>query len=453
MTSTYLPTRGTLTARARRAGVFLVAALAVTCWFRLGHGDDARVAAAAELAWRQWGGPRRNFTADSGDLATVWPASGPRRLWTRPLGEGHSTILVDDRRLYTMYRPAPRRPKDTSHDEEAVIALDEETGRTLWEHRYAAAPLDFQYGAGPHATPLIVGDRIFTAGTNKQIYALDKRTGRVLWHHDLVTEFDAPPTLMRTPVKAGYSCSPLAYRDTVIVTAGGPGQAVMAFDQRDGAVRWKSLDGHISHASPILISLDGQEQLVVLDGTQVRGLNPETGALVWSHPHETRMDMNISTPVWSDEHLLLVSSAYDHGTRMLQLSRAGAETTARELWFSRRMRVHIGTILRIGDFVYGSSGDFGPAFLTALNVRTGEVAWQDRQFARATLLYADGKVIILDEDGVLALATVSGEGLRVLARAEILTSKAWTVPTLVGSALYVRDRKTIAKFDLGRQAQ
>jgi outer membrane protein assembly factor BamB len=249
-----------------------------------------------------------------------------------------------------MYRPLPQRPNDPSRDEETVIALDEESGRTLWEHRYAAAPLDFQYGACPHATPLIVGDRIFTAGTNKQIYALDKRAGRVLWHHDLVKEFGAPPTLMRTPVKAGDSCSPLAYRDTVILTAGGPGRAVMAFDQRDGAVRWQSQDGHISHASPILISLDGQEQLVVVSGTDVKGLNPATGALIWSHPHETRMDMNISTRVWSDDHMLLVSSAYDHGTRMLHVTRAGAETTAREVWFSRRMRVHIGTIIRIGDF-------------------------------------------------------------------------------------------------------
>jgi outer membrane protein assembly factor BamB len=211
-----------------------------------------------------------------------------------------------------------------------------------------------------------------------------------------------------------------------------------------------SQDGHISHASPILISIDGQEQLVVVSGTDVKGLNPATGALIWSHPHETRMDMNISTPVWSDDHMLLVSSASDHGTRMLHVTRAGAETTAREVWFSRRMRVHIGTIIRIGGFIYGSSGDFGPAFLTALDARTGDVAWQDRQFSRATFLHADGELIILDEDGVLALATVSGEGLRVLARAEILTSKAWTVPTLVGSTLYVRDRRTIAKLDLGR---
>jgi outer membrane protein assembly factor BamB len=95
-----------------------------------------------------------------------------------------------------------------------------------------------------------------------------------------------------------------------------------------------------------------------------------------------------------------------------------------------------------------SSGDFGPAFLTALNIKTGAIAWQDRGFARAQLLYADGKLIILDEDGTLALATVSAQGLKVLARASILQNIAWTPPTLIGKTLYVRDRKTIAAFDL-----
>ena len=95
-----------------------------------------------------------------------------------------------------------------------------------------------------------------------------------------------------------------------------------------------------------------------------------------------------------------------------------------------------------------SSGDFGPAFLTAINTRTGAIAWQNRAFARAQLLYADGKLIVLDEDGTLAIATVSPQGMKVLARATILAHLAWTPPTLIGKTLYVRDRKTIAAYDL-----
>ena len=119
-------------------------------------------------------------------------------------------------------------------------------------------------------------------------------------------------------------------------------------------------------------------------------------------------------------------------------------------WFNNRMRVHIGTVIHIGDFVYGASGDFGPSFLTAVNLKTGAIAWQDRSFSRAQLVYADGKLIILDEDGHLGLATVTPQGMKVLARADVLANVAWTPPTLAGTTLYLRDRRTIAAFALGQ---
>jgi len=106
--------------------------------------------------------------------------------------------------------------------------------------------------------------------------------------------------------------------------------------------------------------------------------------------------------------------------------------------------------MHIGDYVYGASGDFGPSFLTAVELKTGKIAWQDRSFGRAQLLYADGKLIVLDEDGNLGLATVSPQGLKVLSRAPVLENLSWTPPTLAGTTLYVRDRKTIAAFALGK---
>jgi hypothetical protein len=121
-----------------------------------------------------------------------------------------------------------------------------------------------------------------------------------------------------------------------------------------------------------------------------------------------------------------------------------------ETWFSNRMRVHIGSVIRLGDTVYGSSGDFGPAFITAVDIKSGRVLWQDRAFSRAQLLHADGKLIVLDEDGTLGLATAAPDGLKVLARAPILDRIAWTPPTLAGTKVYVRDRASIAAYELGR---
>jgi hypothetical protein len=134
---------------------------------------------------------------------------------------------------------------------------------------------------------------------------------------------------------------------------------------------------------------------------------------------------------------------------VLRLERKDGKTTATEVWFHRRLRVHHGTIIRIGDYAYGSSGDFGPAFLTAVDVKTGKVAWQDRSFSKTNLLYADGKFIILDEDGNLALATATPEGLKVISKAEVMTKTSWTAPTLDGTRLYLRDRKTIKALELG----
>jgi len=182
----------------------------------------------------------------------------------------------------------------------------------------------------------------------------------------------------------------------------------------------------------------------------VVGMNAANGQTLWTHPHRTDWGLNISTPLWSaGDHLLFVSSAYGTGSRMLELRQAAGKTTVTEKWASPRMRVHISTVARIGDYIYGSSGDFGATFITAINAKTGVVAWQDRAFMRSQLLDVDGKLLVLDEDGTLGLATVSPQGIKVLTRARVLDHVSWTPPTLSGKTVFVRDRQTIAAFDLG----
>jgi outer membrane protein assembly factor BamB len=416
---------------------FCVAALAALALMEASGAVRAQTAAE----WLQWGGPGRNFISNSTGLASSWPASGPKRVWSRALGEGHSSILAEGRRLYTMYRQI-----SGGRHEEVVAAFDSASGETLWEFKYPAptTQINFNEGLGPHSTPVIAAGRIFAVSSRSELFALNKATGKRLWAHDFVAEYRAPLT------GRGYSGSPILYGNSVITTMGGPDQCVAAFDQATGNLLWKSGYFVWAPASPILADVDGQMQLIVFAGDIVAGMDPASGKQLWSHPHKTDWGLNISTPVWMpDRHLLLVSSAYGTGSRALELRQAGGTTTVTEKWFSNRMRVHIGTIIPLGSHAYGSSGDFGPAFISAVDLRSGKVAWQDRSFARAQLLFADGKLIVLDEDGTLGLATVSPQGLKVLARAPILEHLSWTPPTLAGTTLYVRDRKTMAAFDLG----
>ncbi len=392
-------------------------------------------AASRTPEWGQWGGPNRNFIADGTGLSTSWPASGPKKMWSRKLGDGYATILADRGRLYTMYR-------DKEND--VIVALDAKTGKTLWETPDQAPPVEGQsvaFGSCPRSTPLIVGHRLFTIGASARLNCLDKNSGNVLWTHDLVKDYS-----LKVPGH-GYGASPIAYKNLVILPVGGEGHAVVAFNQNDGSVAWESQDFDSDYPSPILIDLEGETQLIIAMGNKRCGLNPRTGELKWQVELPESAGAMMSTPVWGDDGILFTSAEYSDGSRAFQITKEDGEYKAEELWYTRKMRVQHGSYVRVGDYVYGSSGS-STALLTGINVKTGKVAWRKRGFKKANCLYADGKLIILDEDGTLAIATATPDNLEIHSKVKVLKMRAWAAPTLVGTNLYIRDQETIMALDL-----
>ena len=401
-------------------------------------------------AWPQWGGPHRDFTVDAPPLAESWTETGPPQLWSRPLGVGHSTILAEDGLLFTIYRGGDAKSRSGPWAlEETVIALDAATGETRWEFSYPSPIEDFGRGAGPHSTPLLVGERLFAIGTNRRLHALDKRSGELLWSVDLVADLGAPPLQVRPIVKSGYASSPIAYRDLILCFAGGPGQSVVALRQSDGSVAWRSGHFLISGASPLMIDVDGEQQVVFFGGSLAAGLDPSNGDVLWAWAHDAGNDFNLSMPLWGEDQILFLSSAYRAGSRALRLRREGANTEVEELWFDNRIKFQFLNAVRVGDVVYGTHGESGTAFLTAVDVESGEILWRQRGFGQSTLLAADGKLIVLTEDGELALVRPSKEGAEELARSDVFDTTSWSAPTLVGTTLYARDREKVLALDLG----
>jgi outer membrane protein assembly factor BamB len=387
--------------------------------------------------WLLWGGKNRDFISSATGLADSWPASGPKKLWSRTLGDGYSAIAEETGTLYTAFR---RDSKDV------VTALRADNGKTIWEYAYEN-PFKNSYsegvGPGPYAMPQVVGSRVISASGTGKIHSFDKKTGKVMWSHDLYSEFGG------THLDFGYSCHALPYEDSLICLAGGNGSAVVAFRQSDGAVLWRALSFNNSHSSPLLINVDGQTQVVALTADEVIGFNPDNGAELWRHPHKTHHGLACSTPVWAPGNLLFVASAYNTGARVLQLNQSGGHTTVKELWYNQHLQSHFGTAIQHDGYVYFSSGYSGPAFITAVELKTGITKWQERGFAKAQLVSADGKLILTDEDGALAICRATPEKFEVLSRTSVLQRIAWTPPTLAARHLYLRDRGTISAYDLG----
>jgi len=390
--------------------------------------------AVASAQWPQWGGPNRNFVVDNSPaLKSKWPATGPKVLWKRPLGDGYSGPSVDGNVIYTMYgRPS----------EEITAAIDAKTGKTIWEQTGRSsfrsdAP---DMGHGPYATPLVSNGRVFTASVTGRIDCRSAKDGALLWQHDL----------NGTRLPYGYAASPIAFRETIVVPCGGKGRSLVAFQQADGKQAWAANDFPNVYSSPVIINVDGLEQLVMLMDGFVFAVNAHNGDIQWRIPFKASYSIAVATPLWAPGNFLFISSEYDAGAKVIKLTRNGMQTKAEEVWSVNRLRLHHGNAICVDGTLYFSSGGKGSvAILSAVDIATGKIYWQDRTIGKATFVHADKKLITLDQDGNLMLIEPSPEKLKILAKSDLLTNLSWTPPVLAGSRLIIRDRKSLMAVELG----
>ncbi len=396
--------------------------------------------AATAQVWSQWSGPNGDFTVTSGALAESWPAAGPRQMWRRPLGKGYSSLLYRDGRLFTMYRDG---------DDEIVVALDAGTGAVEWRHHDVPKlwpDMTHAFGLGPNATPILIDDRLVTAGISGRLRCLDADSGELLWQRDLPEDFGRRKRLE----EYGYSANPTAYDGRVLVLVGGDKHAVVALNPEDGNVVWASDPGGVSYAQPVILRLAGRDHFVYFSPQGVVALDPATGKTLWKSPIDFNNGNHLTPAVaCDDEHLWIGSQFGSGGGRLLRIQRREGELRAEKVWFDERLRASHWTMIRRGDFIYGSTGGNRVSFLSAFDWKTGKVAWKERGYHKAQALYADGKLLFLTEDGRLVLARVSPQRLEILAEAQVTTSVSWSLPTLIGTTLYLRDEEHVLALNLG----
>ena len=397
--------------------VCLVSILATTC---------VRVLAESSPDWPQYRGPSRDGAA-SAAKAPSWPDGGPRVVWRQPLGAAFSQLVVGGGAVFT----------GTSDDKsEYLVRLDAATGKEAW--RLALGPVfeSAEFGNGPRSTPTLDGETVYQLGARGTLVAARAADGGEVFRVDLTQRFGAAVP------RFGYSGSPLVAGDLLVLEVGGGEQGwLAALDKKTGETRWTSGKGGAGYNSPMLLRAGKAEELLLVHGKNVVGLDL-AGRELWSHALE---DGAVAMPLVVGADRLFVSHGSDAGCEMLGLERGEGGTQVKTLWQNRNMRNHFNSSVLVGEHIYG----FDNATLKCLSAATGELAWAHRGLGKGSLLGAGNRLVVVSDQGAVLLVEATPEAYRELGSLTALSGKSWTAPSFARGRLYVRNLTEAACLDFG----
>jgi outer membrane protein assembly factor BamB len=378
------------------------------------------------VEWPGFRGPERDSIIRGVRVATDWSQSPPVERWRRPVGPGWSSFAVDGNRIYT---------QEQRGNDEIVSCYDLTTGAPVWRHRDAERFWESNAGAGPRATPTVSNGRVYTLGATGIVNALDASNGAVVWSRNAASDTGA--TL---PIWA-FSGSPLVVNDMVIVAASG---RLAAYDVATGTPRWSAQTGGSGYSSPQLVTIDGVAQIVLLNTSGAASVTPADGKLLWKHEWNT--DGIVQPAVIAGSNILLGSGSggAEVGVRRIAVTRGSEGWKVEERWTSQGLKPYFN------DFVVhkGHAFGFDGAILSCIDLADGTRKWKGGRYGQGQMiLLADQDVLlILSEEGALALVSASPDRFTEIARMPAIEGKTWNHPVLVGDVLLVRNGEEMAAF-------
>jgi outer membrane protein assembly factor BamB len=388
--------------------------------------------------WPQWLGPRRDGSSTEKVAAWKEPL---KVLWTKPVGEGHSSPVVADGKVYLL-----TKVKDKS--EEQLSAVDALKGDVIWEKTYERTPFKSLFGNGPRGTPAVVDGKVYTFGITGVLTCWDVKTGDQVWQVDTLKKFDAKNLFF------GLSGSPLIDADKVLVNVGGKGASIVAFDKKDGGVIWKTLDDGASYSSPSVWGKGDERQAIFLTGKGLVGVAARDGSVFWQQPFEDKLAESSTTPVILGDTIMASSVTLGSiGTRM---DNTQAIPRAKEIWKKPELTCYFSTPVPVGkDHIYAVISTkvnliASTATLHCLEAATGKTLWKHGKvgtYHASLLRTGDDKLLMVEEGGTLVLIDPSAEKYQELCRSKIC-GNTWAHPALANGRLYIRDDKNLVCVQL-----
>jgi outer membrane protein assembly factor BamB len=384
---------------------------------------------AAVLDWPGFRGPHRDGIATAVQIDTNWSQRPPKELWRRAIGPGWSSFAVRGDFLYT---------QEQRGEDELVSCYRVSTGEPVWQHHDAVRFYESNGGAGPRGTPTLDGDRVFTMGATGILNGLDAGTGRVLWSRNAVTD-----TGKEIP-GWGIASSPLVVDDLVIVAVAGQ---LAAYDAANGQSRWIGETGGGGYSSPQLATIGGVPQVILVRGARTISVAPADGALLWEHRWVP--SVSIVQPAISDEGDVVIASGDAMGglgLRRVSVSRTPVGWNVDERWTSRALKPYFNDFVMHRGHAFGFDG----SILACLNLADGERCWKGGRYGHGQLVLLPDQdvLLVLSEDGELALVRAAPDRFQEIARLPALNGKTWNHPVIVGDVLLVRNGEEMAAFRL-----
>jgi outer membrane protein assembly factor BamB len=325
-------------------------------------------------------------------------------------------------------------------EEEVVSCYRLDTGAPVWAHTDPVRFYESNGGAGPRATPTIHGNRVYSLGATGIVNALDAATGGLVWSRNAAAETG-------TPIPGwGFAGSPLVVDDLVIVAVSGQ---LVAYDAATGASRWKGPRRGGGYSSPHLVTLGGLRHVVLLSGGGAMGVKPADGTLLWEHAWEA--GVSIVQPGMIDGDLLLSGGDMmgGIGMRRLAISRGPNGWTAESRWSTRGLKPYFNDFVVHEGHAYGFDG----TILAAIDLADGTRKWKGGRYGagQAVLLAEQDLLLVVSEEGALALVSAAPDKFTEVARVDALEGKTWNHPAVVGNVVLVRNGEEMAAFRLARR--
>jgi outer membrane protein assembly factor BamB len=379
--------------------------------------------------WPGFRGPERDGVVRGPRIATDWSETPPIELWRRAIGPGWSSFAVAGDLIYT---------QEQRGDDEVVSCYRLTTGEAVWAHRDAARFWESNGGAGPRGTPVVAGGRVYSLGATGILNALDASTGALFWSRHAASD-----TKRKIP-GWGFASSPLVVGDTVVVATAG---VLAAYDAGTGRPRWIGQPGGWGYSSPHLATIAGVPQIVFLNGEGAMGLSPGDGAPLWSHAWKS--DGIVQPAITADGDVLIGSGSglgVEVGVRRVAVAHGPGGWTAIERWTTNRLKPYFNDFVVHKGHAYGFDG----SILAAIDLTDGARKWKGGRYGNGqmVLLADQDLLLVLTEDGNLALVAATPGEHRELARAPAIDGKTWNHPVLVGDVLLVRNGEEMAAFRL-----